>query len=487
MANEPERPIEKLLRDRAKQRRDEAGPPFALHPADRRILQGEVARKYGPERAESGLRNKLRRLWPAFAWGVAVLAVLATGWWLVSPLARRGQENESLAANRYSQSSPSAVVSAPLPATPPPVAVAESAAAPAPGADGAARASGSSTALLSFASGPRMNIAGGSLQSDQEKSRRSIDSAGPAIQKDQSGASGGVPARTGAATDSNIVRSGPATKQDTANLSSLATNSPAPSIAVVPNPAATPAPPAGQVSLAAASAPPMPAVPPGASPIAAKLDSPGTDAIGRGQNFARVTPQPMSKTVPARKAASDIVLASFRVEQSGRELRIIDNDGSVYTGSLQLADAQLSPLPEARSATATPAAQPSVLSGAAPAVAPSTASVSESRRAHAIAPDDTVPVAANKAPMQNYFFSVAGTNLSLRQNVVFTGSFMTSSNLDVFKQPAAGGGFGGASDRAVQGKAVEPGLIPLTNSTITGKIQIGRRRAIDIRAVPSAP
>jgi hypothetical protein len=64
---------------------------------------------------------------------------------------------------------------------------------------------------------------------------------------------------------------------------------------------------------------------------------------------------------------------------------------------------------------------------------------------------------------------------------------MTASNLAVFKQPAAGGGFGGASDRSVQSKAVEADLIPLTNSTIAGKIQIGRRRAIDIRAVPSAP
>ena len=43
MANEPERPIEKLLRDAAQKRRDEAGAPLELHSATRRLLQGEVA------------------------------------------------------------------------------------------------------------------------------------------------------------------------------------------------------------------------------------------------------------------------------------------------------------------------------------------------------------------------------------------------------------------------------------------------------------
>jgi hypothetical protein len=33
MANEPERPIEKLLRAAAKKRREEAGAPFELHSA----------------------------------------------------------------------------------------------------------------------------------------------------------------------------------------------------------------------------------------------------------------------------------------------------------------------------------------------------------------------------------------------------------------------------------------------------------------------
>jgi hypothetical protein len=51
MANEPERPIEKLLRAAAQKRRDEAGGRFELHPANRRLLQGEVTRTFPKTRA----------------------------------------------------------------------------------------------------------------------------------------------------------------------------------------------------------------------------------------------------------------------------------------------------------------------------------------------------------------------------------------------------------------------------------------------------
>ena len=54
MANELERPIEKLLRAAAQKRRDDAGAPFKLHPADRRLLQSEVARTFAqPQRAHA--------------------------------------------------------------------------------------------------------------------------------------------------------------------------------------------------------------------------------------------------------------------------------------------------------------------------------------------------------------------------------------------------------------------------------------------------
>ena len=87
MANEPERPIEKLLRAAAQKRRDEAGAPFELHPADRRLLQGEVARKFAkPQRENRSFAEAVAQLWPRLAGGVAILAVLGLAVWVLLPL-----------------------------------------------------------------------------------------------------------------------------------------------------------------------------------------------------------------------------------------------------------------------------------------------------------------------------------------------------------------------------------------------------------------
>ena len=45
MPSEPENKIEELLKAYAKKRQEEAGAPFEMHPATRKLLQGEVARR----------------------------------------------------------------------------------------------------------------------------------------------------------------------------------------------------------------------------------------------------------------------------------------------------------------------------------------------------------------------------------------------------------------------------------------------------------
>ena len=100
MANEPERPIEKLLRAAAKERRDEAGAPFELHPADRRLLQGEVARKFAQRlRATRSFADILGPWWPRFAWGIALLAVLGVAIWVLLPVPGGDHPAASLAKN----------------------------------------------------------------------------------------------------------------------------------------------------------------------------------------------------------------------------------------------------------------------------------------------------------------------------------------------------------------------------------------------------
>src|SRR5512140_3288393 len=100
MATEPERPIEKLLRDAAKKRRDEAGAPMELHPATRRLLQGEVVRTFAkPGRAHRSVFEVLGQLWPRFAWGVAIFAVLVVAGYMLLPVPGNGKPEALLARN----------------------------------------------------------------------------------------------------------------------------------------------------------------------------------------------------------------------------------------------------------------------------------------------------------------------------------------------------------------------------------------------------
>src|SRR5689334_3575328 len=80
---DPERPIEKLLRQAAQARRAQGGAPQELHPATRRMLQGEVARKFGSGNADTraGAPPPERRSFfdlfmPRLAWGTAAIVGL---------------------------------------------------------------------------------------------------------------------------------------------------------------------------------------------------------------------------------------------------------------------------------------------------------------------------------------------------------------------------------------------------------------------------
>ena len=125
MANEPERPIEKLLRAAAKKRRDEAGAPFELHPADRRLLQGEVARQFASRAAREPLAlievvwDNCGRgspgpspSWPSLGWRCGSLV----------PVPGRNEQTALLARNEPTKE-PSQAVEPPrrLPAAPQPI------------------------------------------------------------------------------------------------------------------------------------------------------------------------------------------------------------------------------------------------------------------------------------------------------------------------------------------------------------------------------
>jgi hypothetical protein len=87
---------------------------------------------------------------------------------------------------------------------------------------------------------------------------------------------------------------------------------------------------------------------------------------------------------------------------------------------------------------------------------------------------------------QNYFFRVAGVNNSLKQNVVFTGNFVTISNTGQGVQravnaPAAGSGGGNVIQPSASNQ-IQQSL--LSNSRIAGTAVINNTNAIEINAVP---
>src|SRR6267378_4442224 len=119
-----ERPIEKLLRRYAKKRRDNpAATGLELHPATRRMLQGEVSRQY-PKPAPAGgtiTAPLWRSLWPRLVYALPVLVVLGVCIWAIvgSQKSPRGAANlakmESESATPAAQSRESLARNEPLP------------------------------------------------------------------------------------------------------------------------------------------------------------------------------------------------------------------------------------------------------------------------------------------------------------------------------------------------------------------------------------
>ena len=88
MPSEPgQTKIEELLKSYAKKRAEDAGSMAELHPATRRLLQGEVAKLRREVEASAGRSwiQSLIVLWPRLAAVSAILVMLVTGVWLLLP------------------------------------------------------------------------------------------------------------------------------------------------------------------------------------------------------------------------------------------------------------------------------------------------------------------------------------------------------------------------------------------------------------------
>ncbi len=109
------------------------------------------------------------------------------------------------------------------------------------------------------------------------------------------------------------------------------------------------------------------------------------------------------------------VLNSFELEYTGNQVRVVDQDGSVYEGRMEPQTAASQNMASQTRPVMPADAANSVNSG-------STVSQYGAFRANLAQAEETI----TNAP--NFFFRVAGTNRNLRQTVVFTGNFIPVSN-----------------------------------------------------------
>jgi len=407
---EPERHIEKLLRSFARFRRSQAGDPakgadpFALHPATRRLLQGEVSRrapKPGPGAA------RLPWFWrshPMLAGALVIAGVLTLAAIFLPSLAAAKKKAQSVTAmSQLREIGAAAELAAgdnggKLPAT----------------LDELTNILGNSKLLLDSQSGQPFTYVGGgkylaSLPSNavlayapEQKRRRAVLLADGSV-------------RSYSATDFSVLTN--------ATAGELAVNNKKPvgsfDLAGVDAPAAAPAPAQMEMdkewSLQAKSDqavaagdglakhqlnPVLNGLP---QPAAAGLDSSVQPVINQNtQMFVAVdrakglvpannNGQFYRNQANARRPAP--LLGKFQWQQNGNAIRVVDTDGSVYEGSLTA---------NAANAVITVAPQ---FGGN-------------------VAANNRVANAQNSPSQSGLSFQVRGRSQTLKQNVVFAGNFI---------------------------------------------------------------
>lgn len=432
-----ERPIEKLLHRYAKKRRADAGAPVELHPASRRQLQGEVARQFRnarPGRAPFSFTGLGRGWLPRLAWGLPLLALVAVGSWalLVRPATKQlalgtvaDQATPYTTDKNLTKRERAEVRSV---GTPPVVAntiPAEFSATKAPLPSPVSAAAPSRNR-------PAARFADHGLE---DGSRR----AEPALAFGAKG--GGRADKSGAvAATKTAVLAEPAKAIQDSNESktkALATVAPG-SVA-----------PIGEASSMATNL--------------AYFDHLEHEQVPTySQSFANRAPE-----TPKQKAAKVIalpplspVLANFRVEQTGRQLRVVDSDGSTYTGETDAA-------PEFGGAVGGQKHQ----------------TVQLFKRDGKVNQLPATAAMVQSQPTQSNFYRVTGTNRTLNQAVEFTWSFMEPTNAPVWAQARQSG----AEQNKDAKKLPTQFPVPLQNSFINGRAQFGSGEAIEINAVPVSP
>ena len=475
MSSEPERPIEKLLRASAKERRDQAGDGWEVHPATRRILQGEVARRFGhrPDSRPGWLGWLLGQRWARPIGALVALGLIVAAIWM-SVQGVASKKPEQLLAKNDHLSSPAAERSAVAPAETDRLAL---------------RRTDSNDATRTS----KQFLADNVIPTRKEESP-------PATLNQMELAKDKEARFDRPAEKAKSFSAPPSEPQDHQGVPSAAENSAAPLVAAQ-------APPVTQRYGLAAGLPPSPVASPMTSnvePTIAGANKQATDAIATGLPAVQLNETPSSNLgaalnlldtnvlqygnfvasqipsvngsnfrqlratealarskataqgVPQAQSGNQI-LVSFRVEQSGRELRVIDQDGSVYAGPIQTEGA-----------------------GVAAAFADERAGAGgiygrEKVQASAAAPRNFKSTQQSAAAS---VFQVVGTNRSSNQRVIFSGTLSGATNAPVTSKTEPVTGRIGGAVQLLPNAANQS----LQNARVSGRAVIGTGQVVDIEA-----
>jgi hypothetical protein len=493
-----ERPIEKLLRRAAQKRAAEAGSPPELHPANRRLLQAEVAKQFPrpaapPASAGTEFWTGLRARW---AYALAIIPVVGILAFVLVPALFKGS-NQQMAFK--SSESPAAFQDEAL--TP------EENAPLLPKSDVAlttitgekkqvTEERGGFAATLSPGSAPAPTLAAASQsRADREQPNPSAQLAlEPAretrrlVAADASTKRAETKTREVAvAVNEAVRRSAPVTGgsqvppataparfiQERQSDSEVATLAAAPAIVAPPpqpldslsvekNEAAPRQPPAGIADRSATTAPEI------FTEVA--LDSALADktfrARGGGeelerpplnsQAFSNLGPAPLQNRYGQAKIPPP-VLAKFKIQQVGRDVRVVDEDGSIYRGVVDEANTVYSQFAARQNQQQT---------------------TDLNKNAKLLPPK--LSADQKKQDAAFYFYRVEGTNRTLNQNVVFTWNFVPTNEAVAATQL-------NYKDVLTE---TDPAKLPaqfpalLQNSYINGRAQFGADREVEVNAAP---
>jgi len=463
---EPERPIEKLLRAAASKRRDEAGDPLEIHPATRRLLQSEVSRRFNRGANVPGtFFSRLARFCPGFAWNMTVLAGLLVAASLMLPATNQRGQPVSFAKMSQKPAGQAAGGSGSL-----------AGGAPAPASSDLVAAEGNK----SFANGEtdrstlsneqltrearRPSSAEAQTPTPAEPSLSLGDKTMPAPSASRGLAGRGELAKS-VAENETVAAAPPAAQAQAAPSTlrfGLAQNAPIPSS--IP-------PPPGTASVTGGLAPSMAkddrsyqslsAAPTGAVPALLADDARDrksvADNLKKSKAAEAQTSQRFYQEAPSNSAnVSDNlsvpypVLASFEVVRMGSGVVVVDSDGSRYSGTIQRPTSAKEVRPDS--------------------------SNSLRQEALALKLEQPSPILAVREVV---FFRVAGTNRSLKQEVVFTGQILSVTNLN--SSPASLLQRGAAL-RPAQTSAPNPSAALETR--VSGEVRIGGQLPIPVKARP---